>query len=108
MQTSFNLDGELFEVEMIMSSVDEEEPSQFLEIKPIEGTMIGNTFIIGEFKFIEDVSSEDSDNLSFNAVFLNKTAEENTQLIKLHLDTINKIVLNMFKDIEDKLSNENN
>lgn len=107
MQTSFNLDGELFEVEMIMSNVDIEEPSPFLEILPLEGSMVGNTFIIGEFKFTEDDESEDSDNLSFNIVFTDKSKQENDELCKLHLNTINTIVTNIFKDIADKISDEN-
>lgn len=99
MQDNFGLDDMLFQVETIMSNVNDEEPSPFLELNPIKGELVGHKFIIGEFK-MTDVEYDNGDGqLQYSVSFIDKTKEETDELTIKYTDTINKIVMNMIENI---------
>ena len=99
MQNNFGLDSMLFEVETVMSQIGEESPTPFIEITSIEGDMTGLKFIIGEFRFTDTTHDNGDGELQFSVSFVDKTKEENDQLLKLHIETINHIVYNLIEDL---------
>jgi hypothetical protein len=98
-QNNFGLDGMLFEVETIMTSINDDDPTPFLELVPLEGNMVGSRFIIGEFRMTDIEYDNGNGQLQYSTIFPDKTKEENDELLKLHLDTINKIVMDMITSI---------
>lgn len=104
MQNNFRIPDAMFEVQSVMSSIDNEEPSPFIELTSTSGSMDSLKFIIGEFSLADKLYDNGDGKLQFSISFLDKTKEENDKLIALHIDTIHKIVYNMIEDIANKLS----
>ncbi len=99
MQSNFGLDNMLFEVETVMSNINDEEPSPFLELVALEGDMIGNTILIGEFRRT-DVEYDNGDGqLQFSVSFMDLDKKQNDELLEKHIDTINKIVMNIIESV---------
>lgn len=105
MKSNFGIDGMMFEVQTVMSNVDEEEPTPFTEFNPIEGSMLGNKFIIGEFKINDELCDNGDGQLQFSVSFLDKTKKENDELLLDHIETINQIVKKIFEDVTRDLDN---
>ena len=99
MQNNFGLDNMLFEVETVMTQINNEEPSPFLELTPLEGDMLGSKFLIGEFRMTDETFENGDGQLQFSVSFSDKTKKENYELLEQHTETINKIVINMLEDI---------
>ena len=99
MQNNFGLDDMLFEAETVMSQIDKESPTPFIEITPIKGDMVGLKFIIGEFELTDTKHDNGDGELRFSVSFVDKTKEENDQLLKLHIETINHIVYDLIQDL---------
>lgn len=99
MQNNFGLDGMLFEVETVMSHVKSEEPSPFLEVNPIEGDMVGYKFLIGEFKVTGKTHENGDGELQFSVSFVDKSEDENDELLTKHIETIKHIVNNLLEDM---------
>lgn len=104
MQNNFGLDDMLFEVETVMAHINDEAPSPFLELVPLEGSMVGSKFIIGEFRITDETYENGDGEMQFSVSFPEKTKKENDEMVETHAETINKIVINM---LEDLVKNEN-
>lgn len=105
MKSNFGIDGMMFEAQTVMSNVDGEEPTPFIEFNPIEGSMVGNKFIIGEFKIKDELYDNGDGQLQFSVSFLDKTKKENDKLLLDHIETINKIVKKIVEDATRDLDN---
>lgn len=92
MQSSFGIEGMKFEVISVMAQISNDEPTNHLEVTPIEGELVGNKFIIGEFDMIEETYENGDGKLKYNIAFLDKTKDENNVLIADNIATINAIV----------------
>jgi len=99
MQNNFGLDDMLFEVETVMSQIDNEEPSPFLEITPIEGDLVGSPFLIGEFRMTDKTHENGDGELQFSVSFVDKPKAENDELLAKHIETINHIVYKLLDEL---------
>lgn len=109
MKKTFAFDGSEYDIESVYSSVEYEEPSQFLQFTATTGELVGYVFIIGEFKFETDDEVENDDDagqLKFSVSFLNKTAEENKVLFNKYHETFKGIVTEILEDVASDLKDK--
>lgn len=97
MEKDFGLINSLFNVEMVMNSIDRKEPEPSLEITPIEGD-IKDSFIIGGFRMTDKEYSNGDGQMQFSVSFTDKTEEENAILIEKHSSIIQHIALEIVKE----------
>jgi hypothetical protein len=107
MQNNFGLDGMLFEVETVMSNIESDDPSPFLEVTPIEGEMVGYKFLIGEFTTTGIIHENGDGELQFSVVFVDKSKEENDELLTKYIEAIKHIVNKLVEDMLSADKNEN-
>lgn len=97
MQENFGINGMMFEVQTIMAEIDGDEPTQYVEFVPTEGSLIDYSFIIGDFKDTGVVNQNGDAQISCNIVFKNKSKDENEFLITENTDILNTIISNLIK-----------
>lgn len=107
MQSSFGIEGMKFEVISVMASIENDEPTNHLEVTPIIGNLVGYKFIIGEFKMSDDTYENGDGKLKYNIAFLDKSKEENDKLIEDNAEDINTIVTNIVMSSFNEEENEN-
>lgn len=110
MKKTFAFDGSEYDIESVYSSVEYEEPSQFIQFTATTGELVGYVFIIGEFEVEkgDEASNDDDDGnkLKFSVSFLNKSAEENKVLFNKYHETFRSIVTEILEDIVSDLKDK--
>jgi hypothetical protein len=98
MQTNFGLSDMLFDVETVFVKVGGDEPTEAISVNPIEGSMVGNRFTIGNFRFNGKQYENGDKQLAFDVSFIDVTPDENTQLIIDNQNTISRIANQIIQD----------
>lgn len=104
MQDNLGLVDMLFNVDSVMVSINDSEPTEHIEITPIEGSMVGYKFVIGDFVMTDKTHDNGDGEVKFEVSFLDVDEDTNNLLIAEHHDTINSIAEGLIKKAIEEFS----
>ena len=89
----------MFNVDVVMTSYEQDDPSPFFELEFLEGNLKGKKLLMGEFDFSGECGSIDEADVSYSVAFEGLDDNENDIIIADNVELIKQIAASILEEV---------
>ena len=98
--TNFNNENlPMMNVDVVMSSYEQDEPTPFFELEFLEGHLKGRKLLLGEFGFEYEDVPDGEVSASYSVAFEGESQEANDEIVADNVEFIREIVSSLLEEV---------